>query len=175
MTPQITWRCVAFPELTPLALYRVLRARQEVFVVEQQCVFLDADGVDECCWHVLGWDLCEAADCGRLLAYARLVPPGLKHDEASIGRVLTVGTARGVGLGRRLMHEALDQCEQRWPAVGLRISAQHRLRGFYAGLGFVEHGEPYDEDGIAHVHMVRRGGACGADRGPGSVPVGAHG
>jgi ElaA protein len=139
------------PRFTPAELYAVLAARQRVFVVEQQCVFLDADGYDAHAWHLLGW-----VDSGAdgLVAYLRVLDPGCKFEEPSIGRVLTLSPYRGVGLGRILMVEGIARTAQAWPGRPIRIAAQQRLEPFYASLGFRTASPPYDEDGILHVDMV---------------------
>lgn len=157
MTPSpIRFRCVAFDALTPDALYAVMRLRSEVFVVEQQCVFLDLDGRDVHALHLLG----ERGDgdvAETLVAYARLFAPGDCYAEASIGRVVTAPASRGHGTGRALMMAAIGECIARWPAHAIRIGAQRYLERFYASLGFVADGAPYVEDGIPHIEMVRVG------------------
>ena len=150
--PSIEWQCLRLGDMQPLALHRMLRARQEVFVLEQNCVYLDADDADEQAWHLAGW----AADW-QLMACARIIAPGVKYPEASIGRVLTARAARGSGLGRELLHRAIERAAALHPGMGLRISAQRYLTRFYGDFGFVVAGEPYLEDGIAHVEMFRVG------------------
>jgi ElaA protein len=150
---RLHWRCQRLTELEPLALYELLALRAQVFVVEQQCIYLDPDGVDLEAWHLLGLD----AD-GRLLAYARLLAPLTKGEQQRlpmIGRVLNAPGARGRGQGRVLMQEAIAQCARLWPGQDIAINAQAYLQGFYASLGFAVVSEPYDEDGIAHVDMRR--------------------
>lgn len=148
--PSIDWQCLRLRDMQPLAVHRMLRARQQVFVLEQNCVYLDADDGDEQAWHLAGW----AADW-HLMACARIVDPGVKYPEASIGRVLTTTAARGTGLGRELLQRAIERATELHPATGLRISAQRYLTRFYGDFGFVVVGEPYLEDGIAHVEMFR--------------------
>jgi len=126
----ITWRCAPFAALTTAELYRILRLRQEVFVVEQTCPYLDADGRDADASHL--WT--DAADGARALACARLFAPGVRYAEACIGRV---AAAHG--------------------AVPIRIGAQRYLERFYGELGFVTASPEYDEDGIPHVEMIRPG------------------
>lgn len=162
----ISWRCAPFGELTPRELHDIFQARAAVFVVEQDCAFQDVDGVDPGCWHLIGLaalgpglrrgDEPRGADYApRLVAYCRLVPPGTKFAEPSIGRVVTLPAARGLGYGRALMAEALAQAARLWPGRALRIGAQRYLERFYGEFGFVTASEPYDEDGIPHVEMVR--------------------
>jgi ElaA protein len=148
------WRFARFGDLTPLEVHDLLQARSAVFVVEQNCVFLDVDGVDPECWHLLGRN-----GRGPLLAYCRLVPPGLKYAEPSIGRVITTRAGRGTGAGRELMREAVARAEALWPGTAIRIGAQRYLDRFYGDYGFVQVSEPYDEDGIMHIEMLR--GAAG--------------
>jgi len=147
----LRWQVTPFEALKPAELQNIHMARQQVFIIEQQCIFLDADGVDEQCWHLAAWTAAERMP----LAYARLVAPGVKYAEASIGRVITTATARGTGLGRALMRRAVAECERLWPGRGIRISAQAHLAPFYGEFGFVGIGEPYDEDGIPHLEMLR--------------------
>ena len=149
----IDWRWKRFAELTSVELYALLAARGAVFVVEQRCAYLDADGLDPCAWHLLG---CAQHDGERVLAaYLRLVEPGRKFDEPSIGRVLTTAAFRHRGLGRALMHEGLRQAAALYPGASVRISAQCYLEPFYVALGFQRVSDPYEEDGIPHIEMLR--------------------
>lgn len=152
MWQEIDWRVSRFSELSPVELARIYRARQQVFVVEQQCIYLDADALDEVAWHIAAWSPAEVLP----LAYARLVLPGTKYAEPAMGRVLTTGPARGLGLGRELVRRAVEHAELIFPGQALRISAQERLLRFYAEFGFAAVGESYLEDGIPHVEMLRR-------------------
>ncbi len=145
----IAWRCAPFAELSAREVHDVLRARAQVFVVEQACAFQDVDGADPECWHLLG------RRGGELVAYCRLVPPGVKYAQPSIGRVVTVAAVRRTGAGRALMGEALARAAALWPGRDLRIGAQAHLARFYEDFGFAVASEPYDEDGIVHVEMVR--------------------
>jgi len=147
----LTWTCKPFEALSAAELYQALQLRSEVFVIEQQCVYLDPDGLDPQAWHLLGRHQAE------LQAYLRLLPPGLKADEPVIGRVVTAPGARGSGLGRQLLAQALLECEKLWPGRALFLSAQAHLQPFYGGLGFMPVSEQYVEDGIAHVDMRRPG------------------
>lgn len=146
----LAWTCAPFDALTPLQLYQALRLRSEVFVLEQQCVFVDPDGFDMQAWHLMAHD-----GGGELQAYARLLPAGVKAVEPVIGRVITAGASRGSGLGHELMGRALRECERLWPGQALSLSAQARLKAFYAGHGFDAIGAEYIEDGIPHIHMRR--------------------
>jgi ElaA protein len=152
----LTWQCSPFDELSNTALYAILKARQVVFVVEQNCPFLDADDADQYCLHLLGW---QTRDSGTTLAaYARLVPPGVKYKEPSIGRVITSPEFRGRGLGKELMLRAVQEMDRLYPGLAIRIGAQHYLERFYSLFGFVTDSPSYIEDGIPHVEMVRQGG-----------------
>lgn len=149
------WQWSRFAELAPFDVYAVLAARQQVFTVEQNCAFQDADGLDLSAWHLLGW-----IDEGlnqRLAAYLRVIDPGVKYAEPSIGRVLTVPPHRGIGLGRIVMIEGLAHTAEVWPARPIRIAAQSRLERFYASLGFRIASAPFVEDDIPHVEMLRDG------------------
>jgi ElaA protein len=144
----IAWRCVGFSELTASELYAILAARSEVFVVEQDCVYQDMDDHDQSALHLLG------KDDAQLAAYLRLLPPGEKYPEASLGRVLTRAPWRGTGLGKLLVAEGIARCHQLFPDVPIRISAQAHLENFYGAFGFLVVSAPYDEDGIPHIEML---------------------
>lgn len=131
-----------------------MRLRSEVFVVEQDCVYLDLDDKDARSIHLLARD--EHAKPGTAArAVVRLVPPGVSYAEPSIGRVATDLALRGSGLGVELMERAIRACHRHWPGRGIRISAQQYLTGFYGRLGFETVGEGYMEDGIPHIQMHR--------------------
>ena len=166
----LRWVWRTFAELSPAELYAALQLRQRVFVVEQACPYLDADGWDDRAWHLLGWldrDESEGDDAAApvLGAYTRIFPPGVKYAEASIGRVVSDPVVRRTGLGRALMHEALRRCADVAPGAGIRIGAQRYLERFYTTFGFVTVSPPYMEDGIEHVEMVRAGDATGMNAG----------
>lgn len=148
------WRLWHWNEWSNDLLYAAMRLRSAIFVVEQQCIFPDMDGLDPACTHLCGVD-----DAGRLLAYARLLAPGVKYPEASIGRVVTAAEARGKQLGRALMVEALRRTRERHPGAPIRIGAQQRLARFYGSLGFEAVGDAYLEDGIWHIDMSLPGAA----------------
>ncbi|MBC7957049.1 MAG: GNAT family N-acetyltransferase [Cytophagales bacterium] len=149
----LSWKQARLNELTPLELARIYRARQEVFSIEQNCVYLDADEADEQSYHLAAWSDEQVLP----LAYARLVDPGIKYAEPSMGRVITTAAVRGTGLGRELVQRVLALCDEVHPGLGVRISAQSRLLRFYNELGFVAVGEGYMEDGIPHIEMLRPG------------------
>ncbi len=136
--------------MTALQLYAIMALRQEVFVVEQNCPYLDADGKDVKCWHLMGYD----AD-GKLIAYARLIPKGVSYENfASMGRIATAASVRRTGAGRALMKVAMDEMAQQFSGDSIKISAQTYLREFYESYGFVVSGDEYLEDGIPHFPMV---------------------
>ena len=143
------WTWSRFPDLGVDNLYDALALRCRVFILEQG-PYLDLDGIDQQSWHLLGRD-----DAGVLQAYLRVVDPGVKYAEPSLGRVITSAETRGTGLGRRLVAEGVARCVQAWPGQGIRISAQAHLAKFYAEFGFATVGEPYLEDNIPHVEMLR--------------------
>lgn len=151
--PQVVWRWSAFDELTLEELYSILELRQRVFVVEQACAYLDLDGADQKAWHLMGWI---GSKVPLLAAYSRIFMPGVKFKEASIGRVITHPQVRRGGFGRELMTEAIRRTEILVPATPIRIGAQIHLERFYAGFGFRRDSEPYDEDGIMHIEMLRQ-------------------
>lgn len=149
----IRWHWSAFEHLTRDQLYEILRMRQEVFTVEQDCAYQDADGKDPFAWHLCGWS--DEPESPALLAYLRVVFPGKKYVEPSIGRVLTAASTRGTGLGRELMRRAVENTEREYPHASIRISAQQHLERFYSRFSFERVSDPYDEDGIAHIEMLR--------------------
>lgn len=145
----MTWTIKIFDELTVQELYAILRLRSEVFVVEQNCVFQDMDNKDQQCHHLMGWLNDE------LVAYTRLVPPGISYDYPSIGRVVTSGNARGTGMGKLLMEKSIEEVFRLFGKGTIRIGAQLYLKSFYESFGFVITSDIYDEDGIDHVEMTR--------------------
>ena len=171
---KVRWQWSRFPELSAAELYAALAARQQVFTVEQRCAFQDADGHDVHAWHLFAWAEDPSAvvwtptppgparSCARsggtaalvLAGYLRVLDPGRKFAEPSIGRVLTVAPYRGIGFGRTLMAEGIARTRRVWPERPVRIAAQQRLERFYADLGFRTAGAPYQEDDIAHVDML---------------------
>jgi ElaA protein len=145
----LDWRFGTFTDLTVLELERIYTARQQVFVIEQNCVYLDADGRDSLSRHLTAWSAAHPLP----LAYARLVAPGVAYTEPSMGRVITTKAARGLGLGRELVRRVIAQARAVYPGQGLRISAQSQLENFYGSFGFVIVGERYLEDEIPHTEM----------------------
>jgi ElaA protein len=147
---KLNWVLKKFDELSPHELYTIMWLRNEVFVVEQNCVFQDADNKDQQSWHLMGWD-----DDKQLMAYSRILPPGLAYKQPSIGRVVTNPAARKEGAGRELMTTAIAYCNQLFGEKDIKIGAQLYLLKFYSSLGFEKTGQIYLEDGIEHVEMIR--------------------
>ena len=145
---QLNWILKKFDELTPVELYRIMQLRNEVFVVEQNCVYQDADDKDQQCWHLCGWD------AKKLVAYTRIIPPGISYTEASIGRVVTSPAYRKTGAGRKLMQESISRTLSQFTCTAIKIGAQVYLTKFYQSLGFVQSSEQYLEDGIPHIEMI---------------------
>ena len=145
----IDWRFARFEDLSPREIHDLYQLRAAVFVVEQECAFQDLDGADVESRHLLGY---RGHD---LVAYSRLVPPGVKYEEPSIGRIITAHAVRRTGLGRTLVRESLARAGELWPGRAIRIGAQQRLEHFYREFGFETASAPYDEDGIPHVEMLR--------------------
>lgn len=149
LPPTLHWTWTRYEGLRLDDLYDALALRCQVFIVEQE-PYLDVDGLDRRSWHLLGRD----AD-GVLQAYARIVDAGLKYAEPSLGRVVTPASARGTGVGDALLAEAMRRCDQTWPSLANRISAQAHLQRFYGRQGYVALGEIYMEDNIPHIEMLR--------------------
>lgn len=145
----LRWEWKAFNDLTADEVYTILCVRQEVFVLEQECLYLDADGKDRNSFHLMGFD------GNDLLAYARIVEPGISYTEVSIGRILSSKKARGTGAGIELMEQALSRIEEHYGKVPIRISAQSYLLKFYQKFGFESTGKEYLEDEIPHTEMLR--------------------
>jgi ElaA protein len=145
---ELSWTYKYFDELLPAELYAVMQLRNEVFVVEQNCVYQDADEKDLQGYHLLG---CDGA---RLVAYTRLLPPGLAYTEASIGRVVTSPAYRGTGAGRQLMELSISRTMEQFGVKAIKIGAQLYLQKFYQSLGFVQCGPGYLEDNIPHIPML---------------------
>jgi ElaA protein len=141
-----------FNELSTLELYSILHLRQLVFVVEQQCIFLDSDGLDLDSYHLM----CHHATDNSLLAYCRILPLNIPYQGyISIGRVVNHPEYRGLGYGKRLMSKALECCQTHHAEQPIMIGAQLYLRSFYASFGFEQVGDSYLEDGIEHIKMKK--------------------
>ena len=149
MDNEILWKTKYFPEITPTELYAILKARAEVFVVEQHCQYQDMDDKDQKALHI--W----AVKNEKITAYCRVFAPGIKHSEASIGRVLTTKKHRGINLGRELVKKAISEILKHYETDRIRISAQDYLLNFYKEFGFVDTGKKYLEDNSPHTEMLR--------------------
>ena len=145
----VNWTIKKFDELTLDELYDILQLRNEVFIVEQNCIYQDLDGKDRSAWHLM------AVEDGKLVAYTRILPPGTSYNDPSIGRVVTSTLKRRSGLGRELMKRSIDVCEKLFGKTSITLSAQMYLQSFYESLGFIITGEEYLEDGIPHIKMSR--------------------
>ncbi len=146
---QTFWSWQEFDNISGQQMHEILRLRQDIFIVEQQCLYADADGWDSSALHLSGRD-----EQGQIVAYARLCPPGSKYPEPSIGRLLTIKRRRGSGLARSAIELCIQKAAEVWQSTQVRISAQFYLYDFYVELGFTKISEIYDEDGIRHVDMM---------------------
>jgi ElaA protein len=146
---QIHWLLKKFEALTPYQVYAILQLRNEVFVVEQQCVFQDADDNDQHCYHLMGFN------DNKLVAYTRIVPEGVIYPQASIGRVVTSPLVRRLGAGKELMQKSIDAVYNLFGKLPIKIGAQLYLKQFYESLGFHQVSDVYLEDGIEHIYMLR--------------------
>lgn len=144
------WKIKTFSELTTTELYEIIKARVNVFVVEQDCPYPDLDDYDQKAIHL--W----AEKDGEVLAYCRIFDKGIKYPETSIGRVVTTTNGRGTGLGKQLIQYALEIIENRLGTPEVRISAQDYLLKFYSDFGFEDTGKKYLEDNIPHTEMLRK-------------------
>lgn len=146
---KIDWSLKKFHELSPLELYEILKLRSEVFVVEQNCVFLDMDDRDQMAHHLQG------RINGQLATGVRILPPGLAYEEPSIGRVVSSPLFRRKGVGIELMKKAIEETINLYGKVSIKIGAQLYLKKFYESFGFVQCSETYLEDDIPHIKMIR--------------------
>jgi len=144
------WVLKKFDELTTAELYAILRLRNEVFVVEQNCVYLDTDGKDQDAWHLMGMEE------GKLIAYTRILAPGVAYPDPAIGRVVTSPSKRRSGLGKELMKRSIEYCKGLFGNIPVTLGAQVYLKNFYESLGFCTSGDEYLEDGIPHIKMTRK-------------------
>jgi len=144
----LQWDCLAFRELENTLLYQILHLRQQVFVVEQACLYQDLDNLDQVGFHLA----CRRE--GELLAYLRALPPGLSYEQSSLGRIVVSPGARGMQLGREIVQRGVDFNRGQWPGSDIKIGAQTYLETFYHSYGFVTVSPPYDEDGISHIKML---------------------
>jgi ElaA protein len=149
LSNKINWVLKKFEDLSPFEVYELLRLRSEVFVVEQHCVFLDMDNLDQSCHHLLGYIDNELAGSVRIL------PPGLAYEQVSIGRVVGSPRYRGIGAGKLLMKKAIECTIELYGNQPIKIGAQLYLKKFYEEFGFAICSETYMEDGIPHIKMIR--------------------
>lgn len=145
----VTFKWSRLESITAKELHEILMAREAVFVVEQKCAYQEADLYDLSCWHLL----CRVGE--QLAGYARVIDPGCKYRQPSIGRVMTTASFRSMKLGRPLLLEAIRFTEETYPGHGIQIGAQAHLQRFYSSLGFKKLGDEYDEDGIPHIDMIK--------------------
>ena len=150
----LKWHWRTFEALTTDELYEILKARQAVFGLEQNCLYQDIDDLDRFAWHLFA-ELAEDEPPRQIQAYLRVVHPGRKYDEPSIGRVLTAKRSRGKGIGKLLMDKGIAYIKEECPDQPIRISAQQYLETFYSGFDFKAVSAPYLEDGIPHIEMLR--------------------
>jgi ElaA protein len=146
---QIHWTLKKFEDLTPYQLYAILQLRNAVFVVEQNCVFQDADDNDQDSYHFMGFK------GNKLIAYSRLVPSGKVYEQVSIGRVVTSPTVRRSGAGKELMEQSIDAVYTLFGIQPIKIGAQLYLKQFYCLFGFDQASSVYIEDGIEHIYMIK--------------------
>ena len=146
----IIWKIKSFEEITTSELYEIIKARVDVFVVEQDCPYPDLDDYDQKALHL--W----AEQDQKVLAYCRIFNQGIKYPETSIGRVLTTEKGRGKNFGKQLIQYAIETIENRFRTSEIRISAQDYLLRFYSGFGFEDTGKKYLEDNIPHTEMFRK-------------------
>ena len=144
----MTWLCKKFDDLTPHELYAILQLRNEVFVVEQNCVFQDADDKDQHCFHLMGWGK------NKLVAYSRIVPPEISYSESSIGRIVTSPSSRRTGIGKELIKQSINELYILFGRTPIRIGAQMYLQKFYESFGFKQTSDIYIEDDIPHIEML---------------------
>ncbi|MFL9960479.1 GNAT family N-acetyltransferase [Paraburkholderia sediminicola] len=150
---QLEWRWKTFADLTNIEVYEMLAARSAVFVVEQNCVYGDIDGLDMQAWHLLAYGAGVGAAPPPLAAYLRVLLPDAEDTDVRIGRVLTTAEFRGIKLGNAMLERSVAHIRAQWPGTPIRLHAQAHLQGFYGAFGFAPVSEIHDEDGIPHVWM----------------------
>lgn len=147
----LDWQVKHYPVLTTNEFHDIIALRLKAFVVEQNCSYQDLDGKDKKCYHLICRD-----GFGKVVATARILPPGLSYEEVSIGRVVVDDSIRGNGAGHELMKQCMTFSIEEFGNVSVRLSAQKHLENYYQKHGFVSTGKEYLEDGIPHVEMLRK-------------------
>lgn len=142
------WSLKTFEQLSTHELYQILKARVDIFVVEQACAYEEIDNFDQQSAHLF----LRSED--KLVAYVRLVPKQTKFNEVSIGRVLVVKEFRGNGYAKAIMEKAINHIINEWKENVIKIQAQHYLINFYASLGFEQVTDVYLDDGLPHIDMI---------------------
>lgn len=145
----INFKWYSFSQLSLMQLYEILATRASVFVVEQACPYLDPDGKDIAAFHLIG------TVNKSLVAYLRLIPPDETKDYLIFGRIITAKSARKNGYGKKLMEELISYCDNHYPGVAIKCSAQYYLKNFYESFGFTAFGDIYNEDDIPHIAMQK--------------------
>ena len=145
------WKCLGFRALNSYQLHQILKMRQQIFIIEQKCIYEDIDEFDIVSQHI------QALTNGKLLAYCRVLPAGSLYEEVSIGRVIVSKNHRNRGLGRKLMQKAHEWCESNYRHCPIRLNAQYYLESFYHSLQYQTVSKPYDDEGVLHIEMYRRG------------------
>ncbi|MEM5382492.1 GNAT family N-acetyltransferase [Paraburkholderia phymatum] len=152
-TTHIDWRWKAFDDLTNVEVYDMLAARAAVFVIEQNCLYGDVDGLDPDAWHLFAYGMPEAGARAKLAGYLRVLLPDANEADIRIGRVLTTAGFRGQGLGSAMLERVLGHIYAQWPGTPVRLHAQAHLQAFYGAFGFEPISEVHEEDGIPHIWM----------------------
>tara|TARA_B100000614_G_scaffold253895_1_gene268415 strand:+ start:813 stop:1280 length:468 start_codon:yes stop_codon:yes gene_type:complete len=145
------WKCLGFRELNSHQLHQILKMRQQIFIIEQKCIYEDIDEFDKVSHHI------QAINNGKLLAYSRVLPAGSLYAEVSIGRVMVSKTHRNRGLGRKLMQKSHEWCESNYRHCPIRLNAQYYLESFYHSFHYQTVSKPYDDEGVLHIEMYRPG------------------
>ncbi|MCP3673420.1 MAG: GNAT family N-acetyltransferase [Gammaproteobacteria bacterium] len=148
-TSKIVWTWRSFEQLSNCQLYDLLKVRQDVFIVEQHCIYPDIDGLDVNCLHLVGYD------SEQLIAYLRLIPADFHcSGNIALGRIVSLASKRGLGIGKMMMQQVMTYITKHFPHQSIQLSAQFHLLTFYQNMGFNSISEPYDEDGIKHIDML---------------------
>ncbi|MEM7405154.1 MAG: GNAT family N-acetyltransferase [Pseudomonadota bacterium] len=149
MNQNLQFKVEKLAQLSALEVHETYALRQQVFILEQTCLYPDIDQLDLVCWHLLGF-----GSDGDLAAYLRIIPPSGKYAEPALGRIATSGQHRGAGHGKAVVARGIEETRTRFPGAGIRISAQTYLTKFYREFGFETVGSPYLEDDIEHIEML---------------------